>query len=336
MSKKKASAPAPPNSSEKKAPEAEKKSLRQRLRPLYLVSFAAFVLIYALSGICVIRPEQEGLVIRFGKLRPTPLLPGTHYRIPWPVDQVVILRPNKVKSCSVGGRGAGQGPKQEVATDARVVDYMNIQSSATTVVNSQFLTGDENLIHLSLNIQYKIGNAGAYLFRTRYPDDLIVLVTESALATVVAKLRVDELLTTGKQWVLSQVHQFAQEDLNAFESGIVLTSVNFTQVGPPAAVVDAFKDVASALEDRDRLVNEAQGDYNQAIPRARGEADRQLQEARAEATSKANRARGDVDRFLSVLQRYESNEAMKEISLWRIYLETIEQVLPPMRKYILD
>jgi len=310
-------APAPSEGS------APRRGVPALVKTLVVPSLLVFVLIYLLSGISKVQPEQEALVTRFGKLQPLPLLPGIHYRLPYPVDRVTYIKPNEVKSVVVGKpllleEGESEDPYARGAG-----------------LGEEFLTGDENIVHIAVNVQYKLGEAADYLFGSVSPEELVRLATEAALSDVVARTHVDDLITAGKQWVLAQVKEKAQERLDQYEAGVLITSANFEKVAPPTEVSDAFKDVASALEDRDRLVNEANGEYGAAIPRARGDAERQKQEARGLKESGINRARGDADRFLAQLEEFRQS-GRSETSRLRLYIETMEEVMPRMKKYVMD
>ncbi len=296
-------------------------------RPLMrviLISLAVFLLIYLLSGIRLIRPEELALVARFGKLRPVPLTPGTHYCLPAPIDRVTRIRPNEVKSVTVGARAIVTPPEEGEA----VLEYESEETS-------ELLTGDENIIHITLNMQYKVGEPAAYVFNTQSPERLVKLAAEVALTDVVSRTPVDDLLTSGKQWVLAQVKEKTQSYLEQYGAGAMVISATFAGVAPPIEVDDAFKDVASALEDRDRRINEATGEYNAAIPRARGEAMQQVEEATAAKNARINRAQGDADRFLATLHEFRQ-AGNKETSLLRLYMETMEDVMPRLKKYIVQ
>ena len=304
----------------------ERRGFPVPVKAIVAPSLLAFVCIYLLSGIYVVKPEQEALVTRFGELRLPPLPPGTHYRLPYPVDQVTYIKPNEVKSVTVGrpGMSEDEGEIEEYYVD--------------TGLGEEFMTGDENIIHITMNIQYKVGDPGAYakyLFNSVSPDLLVKLAAETALTDVVARTHVDDLMTSGKQWVLARIKDQAQKRIDRLDAGTVIIAANFASVSPPMEAVDAFKDVASALEDRDRFVNEATGEYNAAIPRARGEAEREKQEALALKESNINRAHGDADRFLATLHEFRSTEHT-DISRLRLYIETMEEVMPRIKKYIVD
>lgn len=316
------------NDTPETAPEDNRVSAPSRsglsaFRIILVPSLLVFVCIYLLSGITIVKPEQEALVKRFGKLKAPPLLPGTHYCLPYPVDKVTYLKPKEVKSIMVG--------RPSMPEDEGEIEEYYIDSG----LGEEFLTGDENIIYVTMNVQYKVNDPAAYLFSGVFPEESVRLASESALTDVVARTHVDDLMTSGKQLVLADVRKQAQAQLDRLGVGVVIISATFANVSPPGDVVDAFKDVASALEDRDRFINEAVGEYNAAIPRARGEAERQKQEALGLKGSRVNRARGDADRFLATLQEYRMTGA-GDLSQLRLYVETMEEVMPRMKKYIVD
>jgi len=283
--------------------------------------FALVVLI--LSGIVVIKPDQQGVVLRCGRMRPDILRPGTHYCVPW-IDRSIVLRPNTIKTLLVGQL------MRDPDEDGDILDpYIDPQH-----LGNEFLTGDENIIYIVLNVQYRVADPKCYLFASKSPKNVFRRCAEEVLNDAVARTQVDVLLTSGKQIVLTEVHRRLQEHSDDLGIGIEVVSVSFSSVMPPDRVADAFRDVASALEDKDRLINEANGQYNQVIPWARAEADRQKQEAAAASKSGINRALGEAARFQALLKEFESS-AKPSLAMLRLYLETMESVLPKTRKLIL-
>ncbi|HIJ74776.1 MAG TPA: protease modulator HflK, partial [Candidatus Hydrogenedentes bacterium] len=181
----------------------------------------------------------------------------------------------------------------------------------------------------------RIGDPRQYVFCCRRPEMLVKCAAEQALTDTAVCTHVDDLLTSGKHLVLAQVKRQCQEKLRAWEVGIEIISANFASVYPPAAVSEAFKDVASALEDRDRIVNEARGDQSETIHRARGAAQKEISEATALSKAKVNRAQGETARFLAVLEEYRQS-GKSEASITRLYIETMEEVLAEAEKYLID
>jgi len=297
-------------------------------------SAVAGIAVYLLSGVYGVKPEQQALVTRCGKLLPLAVRPGTHYHLPYPIDRVYYLKPNEVKSVVIAAtllpsddEPEGEALEFEGATGAYYGEPQDI--------GAEFLTGDENIIHIALTVQYRIGDPGQYVFRCPRPEKLVTCAAEMALTHTVAQTPVDDLLTSGRHLVLAEVKRQTQETLTDWKAGIEIISANFASVYPPAAVSDAFKGVASALEDRDRIINEARGDQNETVHRARGTAQKTISEAMAFREAKVNRAKGETDRFLAVLQEY-CRTGKSTVSIARIYTEAMEEIMEGAKKYFIS
>ena len=293
------------------------------------VSILVGLIVYLLSGVYVVAPEQQALVVRWGKVLSPVVWPGTHYHLPYPVDKVYRFKPNEVKNLAIVGTAQFVERGEAADKDKRQM-YGDVQDTG-----AEFLTGDENIIHIALNVQYRIGDPVQFVFRSAKPDELVKSAAETALSDTVARTHVDDLLTSGKHLVLTRVKKRCQERLSSWGVGIEILSANFASVSPPAEVGDAFKDVASALEDKDRIVNEARGDQSEAIHRARGMAQKTISEALAYEEGKVNRAKGETARFLAVLDEYRQ-AGESDVSLTRLYIETMEEVFSSARKYFID
>ena len=182
-------------------------------------------------------------------------------------------------------------------------------------------------------VQYSIAEPASYLFRARDADRAVTSAVEAALERQISSRGVDEILTTEKIAIQDAVRRDAQELINRYELGILLSTVNIRSVAPPPEAADAFRDVASARADSARIVNEAEGYGNDILPRARGEAQQMLSAARGYRESKIQQAQGDAARFEQLAAEYRKNP---EITRSRLFLETMEEVLPRMRKTIVD
>ncbi len=299
-------------------------------------TIAAGIAVYLLSGIYVVKPEQQALVVRWGKLQPVAVLPGTHYHIPYPVEKVYYLKPSEVKSVVIMNENVVQEPLSEGEIEGEIEDEpegeMGEKDSGLGV---QFLTGDENIVHVALNVQFRIDDPAAYVFECVDPRTLVKCNCESALADTVARTRVDDLLTLGKHVVLERIKRISQKRLDSLNAGVRIIGVNFSSVAPPPEVSDAFKDVASALEDKERIIKEAYGDQTEAIYRAQGQAEKQVNEAMAYRQGKINRAKGETDRFLAVLDEYRQSGKSPSL-IMRLYIESIEKVMKDAKKYLID
>jgi membrane protease subunit HflK len=196
--------------------------------------------------------------------------------------------------------------------------------SSSVPNESLMITKDENIVDLKIAIQYRIESAHEYLFQTADPDMTLRAVSESALREVVGQNTMDFVLTEGRSEVVSTVQDLAQANLNAYKTGIIITSVNLQDAQPPEQVQSAFADVVKAREDRERLINEAETYSNDVLPNARGKAARELEEASAYHDRVIAQATGEASRFTSIVTEY-----MKapEVTRNRIYIDAITNVL---------
>lgn len=274
------------------------------------------VLLWLLSGTYLVRTDERAVVRRFGRVVDGAVQPGLHISLPWLIDRVDKLKVREQKRLSIGFD----------LTD-EVLGRMSSSSQR------EFLTGDQNLINIALVLQYQIEEPVDYLFATRNPTDLLRTAAESVLADAVADRGVDALLTTGKFEVQTELIRGIQEHANRYSLGIRLSSVNLSAVTPPGPVSEAFKQVASARADRDRFQQEAEAYANDLLPRARGEAEKTRAEALAYREASVRHARGDAGRFLKA---YEGYRTAKAVTRQRLYLETMEEILPRLNTVVVD
>ncbi|MGH7909879.1 MAG: FtsH protease activity modulator HflK, partial [Thermodesulfobacteriota bacterium] len=182
-------------------------------------------------------------------------------------------------------------------------------------------------------VQYRIKNAEEYLFNVKDVDTTIRDASGAAKRQVVGDKEVDYVLTVGKAEIQEEVRSLLQEIMDSYGAGIHIVAVQLQDVVPPKPVIGAFKDVASAKEDRDKFINQAEAYMNEIIPKAQGEAKQLLNEAEAYKAEKVNRAKGEADRFTKILDETKKNE---DVTRKRLYLETMESVLSGMDKFIID
>ena len=275
----------------------------------------AVAALWLLPGIYIVPTDQQAVVTRFGRIVEPRVLPGIHYSLPWPVDSVTRLKVQQLQRFVVGG-----GVSDTVL-------------GRTQPLVSQFLTGDQNIIHLRVAIQHSVGVPAEYLFAAEDMPKLISSVVESELARRVAGRTVDAVLTTEKVAIQEEVRGEAQKLINSYRLGVQLANVNIESAQPPPEARDAFNDVASARADSTRIVNESQGYANDVIPKARGEAQQMLEAAQAYKQRKIDEAQGDASRFNQVAVEY---ARAAEVNGRRLYAETMEQILPRIKKMIVD
>ncbi len=278
------------------------------------------VAIWLLSGIYIVRQGHQGVVRRFGKMvRITE--PGPHYHLPRPIERVNTPKVEEVKRMEIGFRTIYAGPP------ARYRFYPE---------ESLMLTGDENIVDCQIIVQYKIKDAYDYLFKVRGLEDLqgaLKDAAEVALRQVIGRSAIDDALTVGKSKIEDDTRDLLQKIMDGYESGLSITAVKLQTVRPPEEVVAAFDDVVSAKEVKDRFVKQAEGYQEDVIPKARGEAERMIREAEAYKEKRIKMAQGDADRFLEILEEYQK---AKDVTKKRLYLETMEEILPGIRKFIID
>jgi len=283
----------------------------------FLIFLIILLIIYALTGIYIVQPDEVGVIRRFGRAVRVEG-PGLHYRLPWPIERVDKPKVHKIRRAEIGYYTIpGIDPPE----------YRDIKKE------SHMLTGDENIISVWLTIQYKIKNAKDYLFNIRDPEKTVRNVAEASLRQAVGSENVDAVLTTGKARIQAKIEELLQKTLDKYKSGIQIRKVQLQDVHPPEEVQESFKDVASAKEDKSRLINEAEAYENEILPKARGTAAQMTQEAMAYRIRKINIAKGESERFLKILKEYRN---ARNITKLRLYIETLEKVLKPQNKYIID
>ncbi|MDH5337642.1 MAG: FtsH protease activity modulator HflK, partial [Nitrospira sp.] len=216
------------------------------------VAITALLILFIWQSVYIVAPDEEGVVKRFG-VPVRAAEPGPHFKIPL-VETVLQPKVAKLYRVEVGFRTNQQGRQQMVPQEALM------------------LTGDMNILAIEFIVQYKIKEAREYLFNVADIHETIGKAAEASMREVVGKSKIDEALTTGKAVIQQDTTTLLQTILDQYQSGVQIAAVQLQDVGPPEAVAAAFKDVTNAKEDREKLINQAQGYRNDIIPRAKGEA----------------------------------------------------------------
>lgn len=278
------------------------------------------LILWILSGIYIVGPDEQGVVRRFGKVVRI-AEPGPHYRLPLPIEKVDKPKIQQVRRIEIGFETISPGPPARYRFHPE---------------ESLMLTGDEQIIDAQVIVQYKIKDAADYLFNVRNlegPQGTIKDAAEVALRQVVGQRPIDDVLISEKLQVEIDIRTLLQGIVDGYESGVRIIEVKLQTVQPPKEVAASFSDVVSAKEDKEKLIQEAQGYKEDIIPKARGEARSIVLEAEGYKEEKIKRAQGDVAKFLAVLKEYEK---AKDVTRKRLYLETMEKVLPGIKKFIID
>ena len=270
------------------------------------------LLLWLATGIYIVGPDEVGVVRTFGKFTRV-VQSGLNWKFPAPIETVDTPKVTEVKRIEIGFRTLKNG------------QYRTVEKE------SLMLTGDENIVDAEMIVQYKIKDPVAYLFRIVGPELTVREAAEASLRTVVGRNKIDETLTTGKFTIQEETKNQLQSVLDNYNSGIHVVAVQLQDVSPPKEVIGAFKDVASAKEDKNRMINQAEGYRNDVIPKARGEAEAMIRDAEGFKESRVKRAEGDATKFTTILKEYRK---AKSITEKRLYLETMEKVLPDIEKII--
>lgn len=290
-----------------------------RINPLVLIAVA--LLLWAASGIYIVKPDERGIVLRFGRVV-REAGPGPGYHLPYPIEEVFKPSVTQIRKEEFGFRTVSVGPPPRYVAEK---------------AEALMLTGDENIVKLQFIVQYKIkdepGGATDFLFKVRNPRETLRAAAEAAMREVVGSNEIDDALTEGKARIQDEVLKRMQEILDHYGVGIMVAAVKLQDVNPPDEVSDAFKDVISAQQDKERLINEASGYANDVVPKARGQAAQLINEAQAYQAAKVQDASGQAQRFIALEQEYAK---AKDVTRERLYLETMEAVLGRANTILLD
>lgn len=295
----------------KKGQEQFKKLMPGKgLKPIIMIVVVIFLLTQAFFRV---EPDEEGLVMRFGDVVRT-VGPGPYFKIPF-LDSVVTPKVEKLHRVEIGFRTDQRGRTRIVPQEALM------------------LTGDMNILSVEFIVQYKIASARNYLFNVDKIEPTIAKAAEASMREVIGKSKIDEALTVGKAAIQQSTQDLLQSILNDYDGGVQIAQIQLQDVNPPEQVAGSFKDVASAKEDREKLINQAHGYRNDILPKAKGQAAQDINQAQAYAQARMARAEGEANHFLQTLKEYKQ---AKNVIGKRIYIETMEEVLSNVDKIILD
>lgn len=273
-----------------------------------------------------VAPDEEGVVLTFGRYTKT-TRPGLHFKFPWPIQTVERPKVSEVKRLEFGFRSMTRG---------NTTTYQDFSDSIVLLHEAQMLTGDENVVNVSMVVQYRINNSLDYLFNFESPaavESALQDIGEAALRQAVGDRPIDHVLTTRKFEVQSEIERKMEELTDLYEMGVSIVAVQLQDVKPPRQVEASFQEVATAREQREQIINVALGYEKERIPTAEGEAERMKLEAQGYREARVAEANGDVARFKALATEY---AAAPEVTRIRLYLEAMSELLPKMRITIID
>ena len=290
----------------------------KRLITVGVIILAAIV--FLVTGLYTVNPEEVGVIQRFGKYLST-TQPGLHFKIPFGVDKLTKVKVKHVFKEEFGFRTLQAGVRTKY-------------SSQSYNQEAIMLTGDLNIADVEWIVQYRIKDPVKYLFNVRNVEETMRDVSESVIREVVGDRSVDEVIVLNRKEIADQSQIMLQEQLDMYNAGLEIVTINLQNVNPPKAVKPAFNNVNSAKQEKERIINEAWEKYNQVIPEAEGRSKRTVEEAEGYAVNRVNRANGDANRFIQMYNEYRYS---KSVTRKRLYLEMMEKILPNVeKKYIVD
>ncbi len=275
---------------------------------------AGALALWGLSGFYTVDEGTRGIVTRFGAYVAT-TQPGLNWHIPSPIEQVQVINVEQQRFIEVGYRSGGG------------------QAMGSVPKEAMMLTKDENIVDVRLAVQYQVKDAKDYAFNVLDPASTLKQVTESVQRGVIGRSDMDFVLTEGRSEIVAAIKTEIQSVMDAYKTGILITSVNLQDAQPPEQVQGSFEDAIKAREDKQRLINEAEAYSNDVVPKARGAASRIVQEAEAYKEKSIAQAKGDVSRFSQLLTEYKKAPG---VTKQRMYIETMEQVLGKSSNVFVD
>jgi modulator of FtsH protease HflK len=278
---------------------------------------AGILVFWILSGFYIVDEGIQGVETRFGKYTVT-TGSGLNWHIPAPIEQVEKINVQQQRYIEVGYRSGGNG---------------QAQGTVGVPKEALMLTKDENYVDVQLAVQYQVKDAKAFIFNLVDPEVTLKHVTESALRGVIGGSMMDFVLTEGRSEVVAQAKKEIQEVMDAYNSGVQVTSVNLQDAQPPEQVQNAFEDAIKAREDQQRFINEAEAYSNDVVPKARGAAARKIQEAEGYKEQVIAQAEGETNRFTKLVTEYKK---APEVTRKRLYLEAMETVMSESNAIMID
>lgn len=295
----------------------KKSEIKNILKLVKYVFTGIVVLIVIFGSFFQVDTEEVGVIVRFGKYQRT-VEPGLNFKVPI-IDRLYRVPVERQLKQEFGFRTVKADVRSTYTRSGEARDV------------SLMLTGDLNLADVEWVVQYRIDDPYNYLFKVRNPETTLRDISEAAMRQIVGDRTVNEVITVGRTEVANEVEILMQEICREYSLGLKIDQVVLQDVNPPDPVKDAFNEVNEAQQEKETLINQAKSEYNKVIPRAKGEAQETIQKAEGYATARVNNAQGDVARFNALYSEYIK---APEVTKRRIYMETLQDVIPKLGKKI--
>lgn len=283
---------------------------------------AVALLLWLATGIYVVDLDEVGLVRRFGALSSEPAQPGLHIDLPWPLSRVDRIRTDETRQVSVGMLSSAE----EIFVETRAE------------LASEFFTGDQNLIHVQATAQYRISEPARFLYEQTAPETVLAAAVQSALAETLAARGVDDILTLGRGDIQTHVLRRTRTLADNYHLGVEVLSVELSDVRPPTMVKDAFRDVADARSDKERMIHDARSEKLKQLELATGLAQRILDEAEVYREQQVSQAQGAADYFNQILDELDKIDDPRQraqarrMTMYRLWTESLARILPKLKR----
>ncbi|CAG0984948.1 Modulator of FtsH protease HflK [Myxococcaceae bacterium] len=306
-------------------PETADQKVRRQLRGTILtvatwIVCLAILGLWASTGVYTLRPGEEAVILRFGGYSGTQTEPGPKIHLPPPLESHAIVNTSAID-------------REEFGVHAETATQAEADAAQSSHLESAMQTSDNNLVMLDFVVQYRIQNAFDALYRVADVRAILRDAAQAAVREVVGRTTIDGVLSEQRGQVEAESRDVLQQLMDEYQTGLAILAVQLQDVQPPAPVRAAFDDVIAASQDKSRTVNEAQGFANEVVPRARGEASELRAQSEGYKAARIAEATGAASRFTALLGEYRKSP---EVTRTRLYLETMEEVLPEVEKYIVE
>lgn len=284
---------------------------KKLLHLIWIIPAALILLFFVLSCFYTVNETENAVVTTFGKVSGVSSA-GLHFKLPYPIQnaQTVDMTTRKLR---IGYSGKEDNP--EVKSD-----------------EASMITGDYNIVSVDFFIEWKVSDPQKYLFNSENPDSILSFVAQAAARDIIGSSTVDDILTTGKMTIQSNIKALMTERLTGYDIGVQVTDVKIQDAEPPTAEVSAaFKEVETAKQQMETAINEANAYKASVIPKANADADKIIKDAEAYTEERTNEATGQASKFSAIYTEYSRNPA---VTKKRMYLEMLEEALPGVKVYI--
>lgn len=295
----------------------------QKYKKIGLIVVGVIFSLWLSTGFFTVQPDEEGVILRFGKYSRT-VVPGLNYKLPDPIERVTKISVTRVNKEEIGFRSAGK----RITSRAEL-----LQNTVST--ESQMLTTDENIVDINMEVQWMISDAKDFLFNVRdlSSENTVKSVAESAMREVIGLTKITDVLAEERSNIEQNARNLMQHMLDNYKMGVKIMRVQLLRVEPPQEVIDAYRDVQNAKQDKEKEINQALSYRNDIVPRARGEAEKFILDAEGYKQRVIAEALGDAQRFNLIFEQYKN---AKDVTRKRMYLETMEEILSGIDKVIMD